>query len=286
MLSAAKHLAKQMLGKIGLLDYAIYLYEGHVKGFRLSTYRDNLRYRLRGAPDGLPIPPLRLIWLSMGSIQIERFLESGKAHAHELIAPLLERNHLSMQRLAAVLDFGCGCGRVMRYWKTLPGVELWGVDYNPKMIEWCRRNLTFAQFQVNRLAPPLPQEPERFDFVYARSVFTHLTEAMQFAWLEEMRRILKPGGLFLFTVSGDGYQSWLQPEELAEYQRGQLVIRASGFEGRNECAVYHPPAYVRQQWPRHGFDIIDFVPGGQVRYAYQDTYLARKTSHSDMECNT
>lgn len=274
---AIKRVIKRALDRLGLLDSAIYLYEGHLKAFKARRYLEYVRYRLRGAPDGLPVPPVRFIWLVMGSTEISSFLESGKAHAHELIVPLLERNNLSMQGFSAVLDFGCGCGRIMRYWRSLRDVELWGMDYNPHLIDWCRCNLRFACFQVNPLTPPLPCEPHKFDFVYARSVFTHLSEPLQFAWIQELNRVLKPGGIFLFTVSGDSYMTWLTPDELQRYQNGQLVVRASELAGRNECAVYHPPQYVRRHWPRYGFEIVDFVPGGQVRYAYQDTFLAKKT---------
>lgn len=275
---AVKALIKPALERLGLLDLASYVYSGHLKAFEPRKYWEYARFRLRGAPDGLPVPPLRFIWLVMGSIDISAFLETGRVHAHELIAPLLERNNLSMQNFGRVLDFGCGCGRIARHWQSLRGVELWGTDYNSRQIDWCRRNLPFAHFEVNSLAPPLPGEPERFDFVYARSVFTHLSEPLQFAWIRELNRVLRPGGVFLFTVSGDFFMTSLTPDELRRYQDGQLIVRAAEHAGRNHCAVYHPPPYVRQRWAQYGFEIIDSLPGGQVRYAHQDTYLARKTS--------
>jgi SAM-dependent methyltransferase len=273
----AKETVMRALGRIGLLGYAAYVYQGHIKGFRIGRYLDNLRYRVRGTPDGLPIPPARLIWLAIGSIEISAFLETSKAQVYELIVPLLERNGLAMQDFATVLDFGCGCGRIMRYWRSLEGVELWGMDYNPAMVKWCQRNLGFAQFQVNQLAPPLPCEADKFDFAYARSVFTHLTEPLQCAWIQELHRVLKPGGVILFTVSGDAFTSLLTPLELAQYRDGHLVVREGQFAGQNICAVFHPQGYVHRQWAEHGFEILDAIPGGQARCAPQDTYLAKKT---------
>ena len=272
----AKPIVIRALDRIGLLDYAMYLYQGHFKGFRIHKYLNNLQYRVQGAPDGLPIPPMRLIWLAIGSIEVSAFLETSNAQVYELIIPLLERNGLSVQSFGAVLDFGCGCGRITRYWRSLERVELWGMDYNPAMIDWCQRNLDFAQFRVNLLSPPLPCRAGKFDFVYARSVFTHLTESLQFAWIRELYRVLKPGGVILFTVSGDFFNNRLTPDELAQYQDGLLVVRDGELEGRNACAVFHPPEYVQRQWTQCGFEIIDVVPGGQVRGAVQDTYLARR----------
>ncbi len=271
-----RQIIMRALDRVGLLSYSMYLYQGHLKGFRIARYLRNLRYRVQGAPDGLPIPPARLIWLAIGSVEISAFLETSSAQVYELIIPLLERNGLSMESFETVLDFGCGCGRIMRYWRTLKGVELWGMDYNPAMVDWCQRNLDFAQFRVNQLTPPLPCEAEKFDFIYARSVFTHLTETLQSTWIEELRRVLKPKGVILFTVSGDAFTGLLTPDELARYRDGNLVVRDGDFAGQNMCAAFHPPVYVRQQWARHGFEIVDVIPGGQIHYAPQDTYLVRK----------
>lgn len=272
----AKQTVKMVLNRIGLLGYVSYLYQGHLKGFCVGRYLHNLRYLIRGAPDGLPIPPVSLIWLSIGSVEIPAFFETGSAHVHDLIIPLLERNGLSMQDFSVVLDFGCGCGRIMRYWQSLEGVELWGVDYNRAMIEWCQQHLGFARFQVSQLSPPLQCEAEKFDFAYARSVFTHLAERLQCAWLRELNRVLKPGGIFLSTLNGDVYTDLLAADELARYRTGHLVVRQQEFEGQNACAAFHPSEYVYKQWSQQGFEVVDFVPGGQIRYALQDTYLARR----------
>jgi SAM-dependent methyltransferase len=58
-------------------------------------------------------------------------------------------------------------------------------------------------FHVNDREPPLRfAEDESFDLVTAASVFTHIPLHLQRPWLEEIRRILRPGGYFLYTVAG------------------------------------------------------------------------------------
>jgi len=71
-----------------------------------------------------------------------------------------------------------------------------GSDYNPRLVRWCRESLPFADFRVNGLQPPLPYADGELEFVYAISIFTHLTEALQDAWLQELARVLAPGGTF------------------------------------------------------------------------------------------
>ena len=63
-----------------------------------------------------------------------------------------------------------------------------GTDYNEDSIRWCQRTLRFAEFVKNDLHPPLRWPDEKFTFVYACSVFTHLEESLQHAWMRELRR--------------------------------------------------------------------------------------------------
>ena len=102
-----------------------------------------------------------------------------------------------------MLDSGCGCGRVLRQWAGLDGVRVVGTDYNPELVDWCRENLPFAEVRRNGAAPPLPAGDSEFGLIYAFSVFTHLGETAQVAWMRELERALEPGGLLLFTAKGD-----------------------------------------------------------------------------------
>ncbi len=75
--------------------------------------------------------------------------------------------------------------RVARHWAAVPGPEVHGCDYNPELVEWCASNLCSLRGDFrNELAPPLPYVSGSFDLIYALSVFTHLDDALQRAWLD------------------------------------------------------------------------------------------------------
>ncbi len=77
----------------------------------------NLRVRQRGVADGWPMPPERLIGYVISRPDLRAFLDDGEATA-KLMRNFLEGNGLTEKRLK-ILDFGCGCGRVLRHVKDL-----------------------------------------------------------------------------------------------------------------------------------------------------------------------
>jgi SAM-dependent methyltransferase len=222
--------------------------------------------------DGMPLPPPILRVQVSGLARAEPFIIQSHRAAQAVLGGV-RRAGRELEELDAVLDFGCGCGRVMRRWANVSGPSFYGSDYNAKFIAWCRENLPFAQFEVNALAPPLPFGNEQFDLVYALSVFTHLTEPLQRQWIAELRRVIKPGGLILFSTRGEAWTWKLEPEERARYDRGEVVIRYRDVAGTNLCAAFHPWSYVHALIETAGFTLNSSVPVGLPDGA-QDVHVA------------
>ncbi len=202
--------------------------------------------RLQG---NLPIPPAELIFLAAGSDDVSWFLKAG-AWGAQSIVDILQKHGLSLADVSPILDFGCGCGRIMRYWQSLPGVDLYGTDYNPKLVNWCQVELPFAHFQTNPLCGRLDYADGKFGLIYALSVFTHLTEEQQFFWIDELARVLRPGGYLLITVHGEHYLNILPPQEQEQFRLGHLVVLSGEHAGTNICAAFHPEQYVREKLAR------------------------------------
>lgn len=258
------------LFRLGLLGLAK---RGRDLLWAARAVRANFPYLTHGSPDGLPIPPSSLRILVAGSPDIAWFLDSGRRGAGS-IRTLLERNGLALDRSGPLLDFGCGCGRVVRHFGA-SGVAIHGTDLNPALVTWCRRHLLIGAFVTNALDPPLAFDDGRFGLVYALSVFTHLSEPLQFAWMQELRRVLRPGGHLVFSTHGTGHVAELGPEDRERFAAGQLVLRRADRQGTNVCGAYHPEAYVRERLAR-GFSIVDFVPEGASGNPRQDLWLLQR----------
>ncbi len=263
----------EVLKRTRLLGVAFRVYE-FLKRIDPRILWRNRRYLNAAAPDGITIPPVKLIVLVAGNADIAGFLHGGEL-AVQGIRGTLERNGIDVAQLDAILDFGCGCGRVIRHWHTLADPRVYGSDYNPRLIDWCRQHLDFAQFDTNQLAPPLKYENETFGLVYTLSVFTHLPESLQGAWIDEISRVLKPGGYLLMSTHGERYLDILTGIEREDFEAGRLVVRDREVAGTNLCSAFHPPEYVREQLGRD-LDFVDFVPEGARGNLYQDIYLFRK----------
>lgn len=174
--------------------------------------------------------------MSRGVRKFEHFWEVGEIWVDKLDR-LLAKQGAALADMEAILDFGCGCGRVIRH---LPeGPRLVGTDYNPELIGWCREHLPF-EFTQNRSEPPLPFPDETFDFVYALSVFTHQRPELQRPWMAELERITRSGGFLLISVF-DATQAEidLSGQDLAQFRSGELVVFGADKPGQNECSAYH-----------------------------------------------
>lgn len=246
------------LERAGLIGYAFRAYE-RVVALRPARVR---------SVDGPPLPPRRLMVRVAGTADADWFLRSGRA-AFDAIAA-----KVAPAEVAAMLDFGCGCGRVTRYWSDHRGTVA-GSDVSAEAIDWCRRNLPFGKFETNGLAPPLAFDDASFDLVYALSVFTHFTSDLQTAWRDELRRVLKPGGHLLLTTHGSSYRPRLDAAERTAFDRGELVVRWANLPGSNLCSAYHPERYLRESFA-HGFAFVELEEEGARGNPTQDLVVLRK----------
>ncbi|MDA0164742.1 class I SAM-dependent methyltransferase [Solirubrobacter ginsenosidimutans] len=242
---------------------------------RWQAWRSN---RGRGAatqgPDGLPLPPQRLVVLVAGPVTPEAFLAKGRVGA-DTVRAALSRRGVDIEGVSDILDFGVGCGRVARHWKDLDGPAVHGCDINPELVRWTGANLPFVSARVSPLAPPLPHADAAFDVVYAFSVFTHLPEDLQHAWAREMGRVLRPGGHLIISTHGTAYLDRLSPEEHAQFDAGRLVVHFEEVAGSNLCSTFHPTPFLERQFAS-AFTLVESVDEGAPSNGRQDLHVLQR----------
>jgi SAM-dependent methyltransferase len=231
------------------------------------------------------IPPSRLIARVHGSSDAAGFEQVGRAAALDIFAAVDER--ISLENRLSILDFGCGCARVLRFMAELaPTSRFQGCDIDGEAISWCLasyphevRRARFA-FARNGDLPPTPFKSDSFDLVYGISVFTHLPEDLQLKWLAELRRLAKPDGLLVLSTQGGGL---IRDQLGAEDRRtldghGFFYHPYGGTEGLPEYyqAAWHTRAYIDRVWSRY-FHIAAHLPAGVADH--QDLVLCVKRRH-------
>ncbi len=221
-----------------------------------------------GESGGLPLPSPLMIVRVAGSPSAQVFLDGGKLAAESILAVLQSQN---IQNVVDVMDFGCGCGRVLR-WLGGSGFRLRGVDLDRKAIAWCKTNLSGVEFDACRLTPPLRFGADSLDLIYALSVFTHIEGDAQEQWLAEFSRVLRPDRYLLVSTHGNAYRESLELREKELFDQGQPVIRFPGGAGTNLCNVFHPPeVFARMLEPR--FRVVAHIPEGALGNPRQDLWL-------------
>ena len=246
-------------------SYNVYKYLVFQLKLAIARLRD---WKDRQNPAYIPVPPAQLRHRVQGSLDKETFLHVGKILAQNIcdLCAIVERDIYSFEH---ILDFGCGCGRVIRNFQDAPtSCRLYGTDIDSKLVSWCEKYLSHIRWSTNGYQPPLPFADNTFDLIYAISVFTHLDEELQHAWLRELRRVAKPGATIILTVHGEYYINKLA----SSYQNrihsyGFMFV--TGAMGRLKLdklpdfyqTAYHTQKYVRREWSAY-FDVVRYLERG------------------------
>jgi SAM-dependent methyltransferase len=225
----------------------------------------------------VPPPPDHLQVRQVGSVWGERFYPAGREIFDEIAEAFADGGH-PLTTARRVLDFGCGCGRVLRSFAQVNHTgEIWGCDIDAESIAWNEANLdSLGQFATNPSEPPTTWEDQFFDAIYTVSVFTHLPEDLQLAWVRELHRLLDPNGLLVASVHGEHY--WRQdPGVAAEVaQQGFAYRTGEVTQGLPEfyMVAYHSIEYIKREWGRW-FEVVAHHPQ-HISKAHDAVVLRRR----------
>lgn len=183
-----------------------------------------------------------------------------------------------------LLDFGCGWGRFLRFfWKDVAPANLHGCDVNTAILEVCRQ--TSVPGALIHISPggSLPYEDGSMDAVMAYSVFTHLPETEHRVWMQEFKRVTRPGAVvaltleprrfldFIESIPANSESAWHQglrrfasqiPELRQRFDRGELAYLPTGGGAELDASHYGdavvPLSFIEQNWGPE-FKVCDYI---------------------------
>ncbi|GAC1354716.1 MAG: hypothetical protein NVS4B8_21070 [Herpetosiphon sp.] len=153
-----------------------------------------------------------------------------------------------------VLEIGCGVGRIGR--ELAPHVaEYHGCDIAAPILKLARqRTAHLPNVRLHELSRTgLPFVDNTFDRAYSHLVMFHLDKEDMFGYLEEITRVLRPGGLVYFDtwnlLDNDGWERFIWERE---HHRHKVVRPAH----RNQFAT---PEEIRLYVAKAGLEPLAFM---------------------------
>lgn len=211
------------------------------------------------------VPP-ELIKHTAGPKSFEEFQRTAFEVATMFEAATLKHADQRLTDFSSILDFGCGAGRLMQFF--VPTQNVAGCDVNAPLIEFIEKNFPHADSYQNNPEPKLKWDDETFDLVISFSVFSHLRRDSEERWLRELRRVGKPGAIYLITFQGD----WCIESKFPKAT--QDTIRKKGFHyfdihtpkgdvmdfPKNYGSSVHTSEFVKENWSAE-FDVLEIYKG-------------------------
>ncbi len=167
--------------------------------------------------------------------------EQNGAFVHGLAGGVLE--WLAAKPGENILDLGCGDGQLTKRIAAM-GAKVLGVDASADMVAGARSIGIDAR---EGSAESLPFGDAEFDAVFSNAALHWVRD--QDAMLDQVRRVLKPGGRFVAEMGGHGNIAAIRVALMA-------VLQRHGYGDREDGVNYYPTAEsYTARLVRHGFRV-------------------------------
>jgi len=164
-----------------------------------------------------------------------------------------------------ILDVGCGGGQFFEFLKD-KNVEYTGVDFSDKLINLAKTKHPEGNYQVADVLN-LPFPDKYFDKVYTIALLHCIpSQEFRFKALNEIRRILKPNGLLIFTV-WNLWQKWKIRKLIYKFAMLKIFGKSKldfkdilmDWEGMRDCYFHcFTKKELRKLLKESGFNIIKY----------------------------
>lgn len=220
---------------------------------------------LLDAPIPQTVNKVRIV--GSGSVDDARFIGSGVSDLNAVM------NIAEVYGFAGgtVVDWGVGCGRMIRHLHPSLRGKCVGVDIDWVNVGWCVENLPHGQYHKLEPFGDMPVAAKSVDLLYSHSVMTHLSEVAQIHWLQQINRTLR--GIAVISVHGMYSATvdagWIR---IPEFTKAWLEcgFKDSGMNNPDIADVApdlyykdvaHTPKYIYDVWGQH-ITVLDVIPGG------------------------
>jgi SAM-dependent methyltransferase len=208
------------------------------------------------------MPPREIAVYVNGGVGGENWARDFDGMGRHLKADLLRVLPDGLPPGGRVLDFGCGSGRLLRHLLAeAEETEIHGCDIDAPSIAWVQRHLCPpCHAALCGPQPPLPHPDGFFDVVLAVSVFSQLADGWE-SWLLELRRVLRPGGIFVASFMGPWNGEVIGGRPVDEAEIGMSVHGLGRPWSAGGPMILHSEWWLRAHYGR-AFDVLAFVPRG------------------------
>jgi len=140
----------------------------------------------------------------------------------------------------AILDVGCGTGRLLRSaHDRFEGAALFGVDAAAEMVKQAQASSESIDFQ-EATAEQLPFADQQFDLIFSTMTFHHWSD--QRKSIAEIARVMRPGGRWLLAdFMPTGFMRWFRRlfrmHQFPVRQELDPILSAAGLEVVGQRAV-------------------------------------------------
>jgi SAM-dependent methyltransferase len=161
------------------------------------------------------------------------------------------------------IDLGCGPGQTTKFLYECGIKEIVGTDISPAMIQTAKEIHPHLPFEVADMLA-LQYANEQFAAVVAFYAIVHFNDEQLVKAIQEVRRVLKKGGEFLFS-----------------FHVGDQVVHLDEFLDQPVQIDFHffDPAKVLGFLTDNGFELIDAIerqPYKEVEYPSKRSYIWAK----------
>jgi SAM-dependent methyltransferase len=150
-----------------------------------------------------------------------------------------------------ILDFGSGTGNSLPFFRQhLPQATLTGADVSQRSLDLAESRFPGTARLLRIDDDHIPGEDGSFDAAFSACVFHHIPHEQHVAWLRELRRVVRPGGLLAIFEHNPLNPLTVRAVNTCPFDINARLIRAGAFAR----------AYREAGWPEQSIRYHIFFP--------------------------